>query len=373
MRDRAGDTFMDDLLSDLQSLHDGLDRVVSQLDTEALTSRALEIEKLSGAPDFWHDDTSAKTLMQELAGIREDLENIQSLGKGIEDQRVMVEMLKETPDADFEQAVRADVANLVRQFAALETKLFLSGEYDASSALISIHAGQGGVDAQDWAGMVARMYQRYVERQGWSYEVLDESTAEEAGIKSMTILVKGRYAYGYLKHEQGTHRLVRLSPFNADNLRQTSFALVEVLPEIEASKQIDIPDSDLEWSFFRSSGKGGQNVNKVSTAVRLKHLPSGIVVESQAQRTQVQNRSLALGLLQAKLWAKEQEATAKELAALKGGTQASWGTQIRSYVLHPYQLVKDTRTEVETSDTAGVLDGDLDMFVQAELRLSLQV
>jgi peptide chain release factor 2 len=251
----------------------------------------------------------------------------------------------------------------------LESYLFFSGEYDRASALISIHSGQGGVEAMDWASMLFRMYTRYFEKKGWTYLVVEETPGEEAGLKSITVEVTGEYAYGFLKHEAGTHRLVRQSPFNADNLRQTSFALVEVLPEIEEDNNIQIKDEELEWDFFRSGGHGGQNVNKVSTAVRLKHVPSGIIVTAHGERYQGKNREYALKMLKAKLWLVKEEERKKHEASLKGGYKTpGWGNQIRSYVLHPYKMVKDLRTGFETGDAESVLNGNLDGFIEEEIR-----
>ena len=250
---------------------------------------------------------------------------------------------------------------------------FLSGLYDRKDAIVSIHAGQGGTEAMDWASMLYRMYLRFCEKRGWEVETINLSEGEEAGIKNVVFEVKGDYAYGYLKGEAGTHRLVRQSPFNADKLRQTSFALVGVVPKLEAVDlpDIKVKDDDLEWQFYRSSGHGGQNVNKVSTAVRLKHIPTGITVTSQTQRSQSQNRETALDLLRAKLWLLEQEKEDVRLQNIKGDYRpASWGNQIRSYVLHPYKMIKDLRTKVETSDVEGVLGGDIDKFIEAELKLS---
>jgi peptide chain release factor 2 len=251
----------------------------------------------------------------------------------------------------------------------LETLLYFSNAYDSSSAIMELHAGQGGVEAMDWTNMLYRMYTRYFDKKGWVHEVIEETPGEEAGLKSITVQVVGDYAYGFLKWEAGVHRLVRQSPFNADNLRQTSFALIEVMPEIEESAEIEIKDEDLDWDFYRSGGHGGQNVNKVSTAVRLKHIPTGIVVTAQAQRYQGQNREYALKILRAKLWLLQEEERKKQEASLKGGYKTpGWGNQIRSYVLHPYKMVKDLRTNYETGNAEAVLDGNLDEFIDEELR-----
>ena len=251
----------------------------------------------------------------------------------------------------------------------LQFYLYLSGRYDKYNAILSIHAGQGGVDAMDFAEILLRMYSRYFEKKGWKWEIIDETKGEEAGMKKVSISVDGDFAYGYLKGEQGVHRLVRLSPFNADKLRHTSFALVEVLPQIEHMEGVEIKEDDLEWDFFRASSHGGQNVQKVSTAVRVRHKPTNIVVTCQTQRYQAQNRESALKLLKAKLWALYEEQKKDEEKKVKGEYKTpGWGNQIRSYVLHPYQLVKDLRTNYETSNTEAVLNGELDGFVDAELR-----
>jgi peptide chain release factor 2 len=272
-------------------------------------------------------------------------------------------------DLGMEKELSQEIKKLKKELAKVELETFLSGPYDKEDAILSIHAGQGGTEAMDWAQMLLRMYLRYGENRGWQVEIVDQTPGEEAGIKSATLMVTGPLAYGYLKGEAGTHRLVRQSPFNADRLRQTSFALVEVLPRIEETPEIKIKEDDLEWQFFRASTQGGQNVQKVATAVRLRHKPTDTTVTCQTQRYQEQNRKIALQLLQAKLWALAEARAKEEKKKLKGGrTKAAWGTQIRSYVLHPYKMVKDLRTGVETKEVDKVLDGELDDFVMAELK-----
>jgi len=346
---------MDDLKRKTESLEKTLEELKESLNLEEKRKRLSQLEAESADPELWDNQERARGLMQRLGDLKQEIEEVEKLEEEIK-------MLSELSEAK----------KIEKKLEKLKLKTLLSGPYDAKNAVVSIHAGQGGVEAMDWANMLYRMYLKFCEKRGWKTRVLDISAGEEAGIKSITFKAEGANAYGYLKGEAGTHRLVRQSPFNADKLRQTSFALVEVLPELEEKDlpDIKIRDEDLQWQFFRASTQGGQNVQKVSSAVRVKHKPTGITVTSQAERSQEQNRKIALGLLRSKLWALEQERAQKEKKELKGEYRpASWGTQIRSYVLHPYKMVKDLRTEVQTADTEAVLDGNLDEFIEAELKM----
>ncbi len=334
----------------MDELKERVKNLLEKLDIEKKKERIREIEEASSQSSFWQDNVQAASQMKELSLLQKEIAESGELEK----------LLEEGKEKEGEKLLEK-----------LEFLLYLSGPHDQSNAILSIHAGQGGTEAMDWTQMLNRMYTRFFEKKDWDFEVIEETPGEEAGLKSIVIEVTGKYAFGYLKGEAGVHRLVRQSPFNADHLRQTSFALVEVLPEIlENEKELEINEDDLDWEFYRASSHGGQNVQKVSSAVRLKHKPTGIVVTCQTERYQAQNREYALKLLRAKLWVLKEEKRKKEEQVLKGGYKTpGWGNQIRSYVLHPYHLVKDLRTNVETSQTENVLGGDLDLFVEAELRL----
>lgn len=338
-------------------------------DLAAKEQRIAELEKQSAAPGFWEDGENAQRTMQKLAALREEVDRWRKLSQRVEDANAMLELLADEEDPDLLAELTAEVEAIGRTLDEEEFRLTFSGEHDRDDAILAIHAGAGGTEAQDWAEMLLRMYLRWAERHGYETEIVDRTDGEEAGIKSVYVEVRGPYAYGYLKAERGVHRLVRLSPFDAANRRHTSFALVEVMPILEDDIEIEIRPEDLHIDVYRSSGAGGQNVQKNSTAVRITHLPTGIVVTCQNQRSQLQNRETALRVLRGKLYAIEQQKREQEAAALKGKhLDAGWGNQIRSYVLHPYQMVKDLRTDVETGNTQAVLDGEIDEFITAWLK-----
>jgi peptide chain release factor 2 len=325
-----------------------------------------ELEKEIAAPDFWNNPTHAQQVSKRAASLRNDVDDWRGFERRLHDAAELAGLDDESLRADLEAEAAAIEAELEkRQFTAM-----LSGPYDSGDALLAIHAGAGGTDSQDWAGMLQRMYLRWAEQRGYEAEVLDTTEGEEAGIKSVTISVGGKYAYGYLRSEKGVHRLVRLSPFDAAHRRHTSFALVEILPQVAFdSPEVQVDPSEIKIDTFKSSGAGGQNVQKNATAIRVTHLPTGIVVTCQNERSQSQNREFALRILRSRLLEIQKAEKAEEIAVLRGEyTKAEWGSQIRSYVLHPYQMVKDHRTEHETGNTGAVLDGDLDAFMEAYLQ-----
>jgi peptide chain release factor 2 len=357
-----------DRQADLAALDSTLTTVERVLDVEGLHGRIEKLEHEASDPHLWDDQTRAQKVTSELSHTQGELRRVEELRQRLDDLPVLYELAAEDGGADELAEADAELKKLREDIEAMEVRTLLSGEYDEREALVNIRSGAGGVDAADWAEMLMRMYIRWAEQHNYPVEVFDTSYAEEAGIKSATFAVHAPFAYGTLSVEQGTHRLVRISPFDNQGRRQTSFAEVEVLPVTETTDHIDIPESDVRVDVYRSSGPGGQSVNTTDSAVRLTHIPTGIVVTCQNEKSQLQNKVSAMRVLQAKLLERKRLEERAELDALKGDGGSSWGNQMRSYVLHPYQMVKDLRTDYEVGNPAAVLDGDIDGFLEAGIR-----
>ena len=352
----------------LAELANTLSSIETVLDIPAMRASIADLEEQASAPDLWDDQVKAQAVTSKLSFQLGDLRRVEGLRRRLDDVPILLELAEAEGDEASTAEAMKELDALKIAIDELEVRTLLSGEYDAREALVTIRSEAGGVDAADWAEMLLRMYTRYCERHGWPVDVYETSYAEEAGIKSATFAVKAPYAYGTLSVEQGTHRLVRISPFDNQGRRQTSFAGVEVIPVVEQAETADIPDDDLRVDVYRSSGPGGQGVNTTDSAVRLTHIPTGIVVSCQNERSQIQNKATAMVVLQAKLLEKQRQEDRAKMDALKGDNSGSWGNQMRSYVLHPYQMVKDLRTETETGNTSGVLDGEIDEFVESGIR-----
>ena len=358
---------MTDVPAELKDLSATLSSVEAVLDMDKLRARVADLEQQVADPNLWDDPENAQKLTSQLSYVQGDVRRVEDLRRRVDDAQLLWEMAEEADDAASRAEVEAELVGLHKSIDELEIRTLLSGEYDSREALVTIRSEAGGVDAADWAEMLMRMYLRWAERHNYSVDVLDTSYAEEAGIKSATFQVRVPYAYGTLSVEQGTHRLVRISPFDNQGRRQTSFAGVEVLPVVAQSDHVEIPDDDIRVDVYRSSGPGGQGVNTTDSAVRITHLPTGIVVSCQNERSQIQNRASAMAVLQAKLLEVRRHEEQAKMNALKDSGN-SWGNQMRSYVLHPYQMVKDLRTNYEVGNPQGVLDGDIDGFIEAGIR-----
>lgn len=358
---------MQDLENQALELSQEIETAAERMKIGELEARRIELQAASELADFWNDNERAQTTMKEISKLETRVTPWLELQRGIADARELIGL----GDKSLADDLQRQLEGLQATFSSLKEELKLAGPYDDYDAILSIHAGAGGTDAQDWAAMLLRMYVRYAEKHKWSVTTIDESSGDEAGLKSVTIEISGAFAYGKLKSENGVHRLVRLSPFNAES-RETSFAKVEIMPKIATPEDVTIDEKDLRIDVYRSGGKGGQSVNTTDSAVRITHLPTGVVVAIQNERSQLQNRETAMTILRSRLAALQMEQHAADIRELKGpNEQAAWGNQIRSYVLHPYKQVKDLRSRYETSDIDGVLDGDLDALVNAYLEHSI--
>ncbi|ATG51609.1 peptide chain release factor 2 [Brachybacterium vulturis] len=357
-----------DFSAEITQLRSTLSSIEQVTDIEALDAKIVDLETQASAQDLWDDVDNAQKVSAALSHAQSERRRISELASRIEDLEVMVELAAEEDDADTFHEAENELVSIHRTLDELEVRTLLAGEYDERDAVITIRAGAGGVDAADFAEMLMRMYLRWAERHGYASKVMDTSYAEEAGLKSVTFEISAPYAYGTLSVEGGTHRLVRISPFDNQGRRQTSFAAVEVIPLIETTDAIEIPENDLKVDVFRSSGPGGQSVNTTDSAVRMTHLPSGTVVSMQDEKSQIQNRAAALRVMQSRLLLLKKAEEAAERKELAGDVKASWGDQMRSYVLNPYQMVKDLRTEYQEGNPSSVFDGEIDEFIDAGIR-----
>ncbi len=356
---------LDELKREVGLSSDGIEKIAVYLDIEKKKNRIGELEQLTQSPDLWKDPDQAKKALQEAKALEKVVKNYESLKTSYEDLNALIDMATENEEDD----IRKEFEEIKKKMAALETTALLSGPYDMNNAILSINSGAGGTDAQDWGQILMRMYTRWAESKEYTLDIPDISYGESAGIKSATLIISGPYAYGYLKNENGIHRLVRISPFSSEGKRHTSFTSVEVVPEITEEINVEIDPADLKVDTYRASGPGGQNVNKVSSAIRITHIPTGIVTQSQTDRSQHKNRENAMRILKAKLYEMMQKEHKDKIEELKGEKKAiEWGHQIRSYVFQPYTMVKDHRTGAEVGNVQSVIDGDIDIFIEASLK-----
>ncbi len=359
---------LEDLKPTLNDLGERLDQMRISLEIPAKEEKIAELEYKMGEPSFWDDAAAAQKLNQELAALKGGVDTYKGLMAKYEDAETLYEMGIEEGDASMEDDIRAELDLIAEGLETLQLEVLLSGDYDANDAILTLHAGAGGTEAQDWTQMLLRMYGRWAERHGFTVETADLQPGDEAGVKSATLFIKGHNAYGFLKSEKGVHRLVRISPFDSQARRHTSFSACDVMPEIDDAVEVPINMDDVRVDYYRASGAGGQHINKTSSAVRMTHEPTGIVVQCQNERSQLQNKEQCMKMLRAKLFELEQEKKEEEIAKLEGVQQKiEWGSQIRSYVFQPYTMVKDVRTNAETGNVQAVMDGELDPFIRAYL------
>ncbi len=343
-------------------------------DLEKMQVDIQEYEETMAQPTFWDSQEKAQTVIREVNDLKNKFNSFNALAESHEEFEIMLEMVEESADEDLKAELEAGIQDLHEQVEAYELMMLLNGPYDRNNAILELHPGAGGTESQDFGEMLYRMYTRYIEQKGFSFEVIDYQNGDEAGIKSVTLLVKGDYAYGFLKAEKGVHRLVRISPFDSGGRRHTSFVSCEVTPEVSDEIEIDVQPDEIRVDVYRASGAGGQHVNKTESAVRITHIETGIVATSQAGRSQLANRETAMQLLKSKLFQREVEEKEAELAKLRGEQkEIGWGSQIRSYVFHPYSMVKDHRTDAETGNTDAVMDGELDQFIEPYLRMTMDI
>ena len=360
---------LEDLKPEIAALQERLNEMEKALDVVHKEEKIAELEYKMGEPTFWDNPEEAQNVNQELNDVKISVDKYKALMAKFDDVQVMWEIGMDDQDESVEEDVKADMAEIDRALEELQLEVMLSGKYDANNAILTLHAGAGGTEAQDWTSMLLRMYGRYAERHGFTVETADMLPGDEAGVKSVTLFIKGHNAYGFLKSEKGVHRLVRISPFDSAARRHTSFCACDIMPELDDTAEVEINMDEVRVDTYRASGAGGQHINKTSSAVRMTHEPTGIVVQCQNERSQLQNREQCLKMLRAKLFELEEEKKEKEIAALEGDQQKiEWGSQIRSYVFHPYNMVKDHRTSAETGNTQAVMDGEIDMFIEAFLR-----